>query len=55
MDKFGLTRLQQERLDDFDVLMLAELSDIIEDVALMDAMCVLVDERQYSGIADGMK
>lgn len=55
MDNLNLTRHQQERLDDFDVLMLAEMPDIIEDVALMDAMCVLVDERQYSGIAVGIK
>jgi len=45
MDNLNLTRMQQERLDDFDVLMLAELPDIIEDVAMMDAMCALIDEN----------
>ena len=45
MDNLNLTRMQQERLDDFDVLMLAELPDIIEDVAMMDAMCTLIDEH----------
>lgn len=56
MDNLNLTRHQQERLDDFDVLMLAELPDIIEDVAIMDALCSMKDYTviQYNGMNDGI-
>lgn len=35
--------------------MRAELSEIIEDVAWMDAICLLIDEHQYSGMNEGIK
>lgn len=57
MDNLNLTRMQQERLDDFDVLMLAELSDIVEEVAIMDALCSMKDYSvvQYNGMNVGIK
>lgn len=50
MDNLNLTRHQQERLDDFDVLMLAEMPDIIEEVAIMDAIC---DIKNYNAVFTG--
>lgn len=55
MDNLNLNKKQQERLVDRDTLMRTELSEIIEDVAWMDAICLLIEEHQYNGINDGIK